>query len=301
MREAGESGLTREEGIGLGVAVLAHVALIVALTLNPLGRHAEPPPQRMTVSLADLVANQDTSPKPDARAAPDVAPQTGEEQLAAKPAVAPEPQPTLAPKPEPKPVPKPQPKPEPKPAAKPKPEPKPASKPQPKPEPKPEPKREVAKPKPETKPAGDPHGKAHPDKKPGKSSFADEMLRGLPGDTTPGKDKGSPGQQAAPIAAASVVSMISRQIKPHWSAPEGVDSDKLVTVIAWSLNPDGSLAGRPIVLSQSGITDSNRAQAGRHAEMAIRAVRLAAPFNLPAAVLAQYRRFEFRFDRKLSQ
>jgi len=49
------------------------------------------------------------------------------------------------------------------------------------------------------------------------------------------------------------------------------------------------------------ITEGNRPQAQRHAELAIRAVKLAAPFNLPPQVYSQYHRFKFSFDRKLSQ
>jgi hypothetical protein len=48
-----------------------------------------------------------------------------------------------------------------------------------------------------------------------------------------------------------------------------------------SLNRDGTLAGEPRV-TQTGITDSNRGQAALHRERAIRAVKLAAPFKLPA-------------------
>jgi len=335
--------LTREEAIGLAVAVVAHAALIAALTLSPLGRHVEPPPQRMTVTFADTVADQSTSPKPAAQAAPDVAPDLGEHdqadqpQPAAAPAPEPKPQPRPEPKPkpkpEPKPVPKPEPTPEPKPQPKPKPQVKPAPKPEPKPEPKPAPKpkpearpKPEAKPKPEPKPkaeakhrpeprdetrpepkaearpkGGDTHARAHPDKPVGGSKIDNNFLKGIAGVTSPGTDKVSPADKPAPVSAASVISAISRQIKPHWTAPQGVDAEKLVTVVAWSLNPDGTLAGRPEVVSQSGITDSNRPQAQRHAELAIRAVQLAAPFNLPPQVYAQYHRFKFSFDRKLSQ
>ena len=112
----------------------------------------------------------------------------------------------------------------------------------------------------------------------------------------------SPAEAVGPVPVASLVSAISREIKPNWTAPQGVDADKLVTVLAWDMNPDGSLAGRPRVVSQSGITDANRAQAQRHAELAIRAVQLAAPFNLPAQYYSAWKRIkEFRFDRKLSQ
>jgi hypothetical protein len=56
------------------------------------------------------------------------------------------------------------------------------------------------------------------------------------------------------------------------------------------------------VVRQEGITDSNRPQAGRHAEQAIRAVQLAAPFDLPDEFYDAWKRVaSFRFDRKLSQ
>ena len=121
-------------------------------------------------------------------------------------------------------------------------------------------------------------------------------------DPKPGAATNPPAAAFGPEVAASLVSGIARQIKPHWTAPQGVDADKLVTVLAWSLNPDGSLAGRPQVVQQLGITDTNRTQAQRHAEQAIRAVQLAAPFNLPAPYYAKWKRVaSFRFDRKLSQ
>ena len=306
-------GLTGEEALGLGVAIAAHAALIAALTLSPLGRKVQPPPQRMTVSLADAVSDQSTSPKPDAQAAPDQAPDLGEPDHADQP-LPPAPPPPVAkpePAPKPKPVAKPEPKPEPKPIPKPAPKPKPEPKPEPKPkaEPKPKPEHQPAAkakaepaPKEHDKPAGgDTRAHPHPAKPTGGSRIDQSFLNGIPGSTTPGTDKVSPGDKPAAVSAADVRSAISRQIKPHWTAPQGIDVEKLITVVAFSLNPDGTLAGRPVLKTQEGITDANRAQAQRHVELAIRAVQLAAPFHLPAAVYAQYRRFEFRFDRKLSQ
>lgn len=315
MRETRFSGLTREEGLGLVVALAAHGALIAWLTLSPLGRPVQPPPQRMTVTIADTLADQATSPKPDAQAAPDLAPDLGEAKPAEVPEAIPVPVPVPKPvaKPEPKPVAKPVPKPEAKPAPKPKPEPvakpRPKAEAKPEPKPKPEPKAKAepkpkpeAKARPEAKPAGgDAHARAHPDKPAGGSRIDTNFLKGIAGVTSPGTDKVAPADKPAALAASTVVSLIARQIKPHWTAPQGVDAEKLVTVIGWSLNPDGSLAGRPVVVSQSGITDINRPQAQRHAELAIRAVQLAAPFTLPAQVYTQFKRFEFRFDRKLSQ
>jgi hypothetical protein len=192
---------------------------------------------------------------------------------------------------------------EPKAEARPRAEAKPRAEPKPKAEVRPRDEKKVeARPKAETRPAGgDAHARAHPEKPVGGSKIDNNFLKGIAGVTSPGTDKVSPADKPAQVSAASVISAISRQIKPHWTAPQGVDAEKLVTVIAWSLNPDGSLAGPPEVVSQSGITDGNRPQAQRHAELAIRAIKLAAPFNLPPQVYSQYHRFKFSFDRKLSQ
>ncbi|MEY4238493.1 MAG: hypothetical protein RL339_1094, partial [Pseudomonadota bacterium] len=95
---------------------------------------------------------------------------------------------------------------------------------------------------------------------------------------------------------------IARQLKPHWKIPQGAEAELLVTVLEWRLKPDGSLDGAPRVVRQEGITDANRAQAARHAEQAIRAVRLAAPFNLPEEYYPAWRLISnSRFDRKLAQ
>jgi protein TonB len=132
----------------------------------------------------------------------------------------------------------------------------------------------------------------------GGTRLGDDFLRGV----SDGDREGS-GTPAATFGAAEQASLsqaINRQLKPHWSAPSGADADKLVTVLAWELNQDGSLAGRPRVVSQAGITESNRPQADLHAERAIRAVQLAAPFNLPDQFYDKWRRIrEWRFDRRL--
>jgi hypothetical protein len=100
---------------------------------------------------------------------------------------------------------------------------------------------------------------------------------------------------------ASLASAVARQLKPHWAPPDGIDVDQLATTVEWSLNPDGSLAGQPRVVAQTGVTASNRAQAGRHKEQAIRAVVLSAPFTLPKDFYAAWRTLRFKFDRNLSQ
>ena len=91
------------------------------------------------------------------------------------------------------------------------------------------------------------------------------------------------------------------RLKPHWQAPQGLDADLLVTILAFDLNRDGTLTGLPRVVRQEGIDESNRPQAARHAEQATRAVQLAAPFELSPELYDAWRHVAFRFDRKLGQ
>ncbi|QYU66609.1 hypothetical protein J4558_16725 [Leptolyngbya sp. 15MV] len=75
-----------------------------------------------------------------------------------------------------------------------------------------------------------------------------------------------------------------------------------MTVLRFRLNENGTLAGRPTLVRQTGVNDTNRAQAGRHAEQAIRAVQLAAPFDLPPEYYEAWRNVTaFSFDWRLSQ
>ncbi|WP_338467737.1 hypothetical protein RXV95_04060 [Novosphingobium sp. ZN18A2] len=277
MRDRAAPTFSREERIALAIAIAAHVALVVALALGARASGPIKPPQRMTVTFSDNVQLKSTSPEPDAQSMPDVAPQRGE--------VPPEPEPPL-------------PMTRPQPDAKPQPVP---------PLPRPAPTHAAApKPRPQSKPAPpkkkDERPRRRPDAPEGGSLIGNDFLQGVPGTNAPGTSKNPPADAIGPAVAASLSSAIARQLKPHWNAPQGVDADKLVTVLAWSMNSDGSLAGRPRVVRQFGITPSNRAQAARHAELAIRAVELAAPFNLPPKYYDAWKRVaEFRFDRKLSQ
>jgi len=297
MSASSSSGLSRQEALALFVALAAHMALIGGLTLAPPGKTIMSPPERMTVTFADEIAEQSVSPNPNVEAAPDIAPVLGE------------PAPELAP-PQPAPVVPPQPKPAPQPV----PQPKPATRAEACSQAGAAAARHACAPE-AGGPAGGqartaqacrrscrcasapPYGCAERG-----SRLGNDFLSGIPGSTNPGTARTPPAAAFGPEVAASLVSGIARQIKPHWTAPQGVDADKLVTVLAWSLNPDGSLAGKPVVVQQLGISDANRAQAQRHAEQAIRAVQLAAPFELPAPYYAKWKRVSsFRFDRKLSQ
>jgi outer membrane biosynthesis protein TonB len=283
--------LRSEERIGLGVAVAFHLALVALLLWRPPLGDVMTPPDRIEVTLSDDVALKSTSPEPMSDARPDVAPELGElpppepEAVPPPPRVMPEPQP--APRPQPRPVAAP--KPVPRPVARPAPRPSPRAKPAAKPAPRPAAK---APAKPAAKPAA----------RPGGSRIGKDFLEGVQGGRATGASRNPPAQAAGPQVQAALASAISRQLKPHWQQPDGVDVDKIVTVLSWELNPDGSLAGSPRVVSQTGITASNSPQAKRHAEQAIRAVRLAAPFDLPSQYYSSWKRVgSFRFDWKLNQ
>ncbi|WP_095011448.1 energy transducer TonB [Tsuneonella mangrovi] len=262
--------LSHEERIGLGVALGLHVLLAVVLILQPNSRQPLPQPERMTVNLATDVGLQAQAPAPvpDSRAA--MAP-----ELAPEPA----PLPQVQPAPEP-----------PRPVA--------TTAPKPKPAPKSVPQPKTVPPKPVAKQAP---AKSAPSKKAGGSLIGSNFLAGS-GSSTTTDDTRIPASQIGPSARASVVQAIIRQIKPHWQAPQGADADLLVTVLSFRLNPDGSLAGTPRVVSQSGVTASNRPQAPLHAERAIRAVELAAPFNLPPEYYNVWKTIDgAKFDRNLSK
>lgn len=136
---------------------------------------------------------------------------------------------------------------------------------------------------------------------PGGSRLGEDFLKGVAGAPV-SKATGAPAAATGPAVQSALAGSISRQLKPHWTVPQGADAEKLVTILAWSLNRDGSLAGTPQLVRQEGVTEVNRAQAARHAEQAVRAVQLASPFSLPNEHYDAWRRVaSFRFDRKLSQ
>jgi protein TonB len=179
----------------------------------------------------------------------------------------------------------------------------------PDPEPVVEPVREVVRPTPRQtvaptsratqRPTPTPTPRATPTRQAGGTRLGDDFLQGV-GGSERSNARGTPAATFGPAEQASLQQAINRELRPHWSAPQGVDAEKLVTVLAWELNADGSLAGRPRLVSQSGITDSNRPQAALHAERAIRAVQLAAPFDLPEEFYDKWKRItSWRFDRRL--
>ena len=284
-------GLRPEERAGLLLALAAHAGLVTWLALKPPAPAPIPPPERMTVTISDQIAARSTSPDPSAQAAPAVAPVLAENPV---PAPAPNPEPQVQAQPQPRPAPRVAPAPQPVPRPAPALRPQPVQRAAPQPQPRPAPAKAVQQPARQqpAKPAGG-----------GGSRIGSDFFKGLAGGQTPNaRSKGQPAQDIGPAVRSALSGAIARQLKPHWVAPQGVDADQLVTVLAFDLNPDGSLAGSPRLVSQSGVTDANRPQAQRHVEQAIRAVRLAAPFDLPTDLYSAWKHVaSFRFDRKLSQ
>lgn len=280
-------GMSREECIGLVVAIAAHIGLFAWLALAPSRSTFQPPPDRMTVSLSDEVAPEVTSPEPMAQAAPETAPTLGE--AAPEPAQLPE---IAPPEPAPRVIASPLPRPAPpvaKPTARPAP---PIAKPTAKP---------VAKPSAIASAPTNTRTRRRPDAPAGANRVGNDFLKGIPGGEARGAAQNPPAAHAGPQVAASLRQAISRELKPHWVAPQGAEADLLSTKLKVTLNRDGSLAGAPQFVSQKGQTDANKPQQGRHIEQAIRAVRLAAPFDLPEAYYDQWKVITPTFDRRLSQ
>lgn len=134
----------------------------------------------------------------------------------------------------------------------------------------------------------------------GGSRLGDNFLEGA-GNSTRTEETRTPASQIGASAKASLFQAVSRQLRPHWQPPSGPDVERIVTKVRFRLNPDGSLSGRPSVVGQSGVNDTNRTQAGRHGEQAVRAVQLAAPFDLPEEYYEAWKLITVDFDWKLSQ
>ncbi len=321
--------MDRTERTGIAIALIGHVGLF-ALLMSGLLQPAklpkienEPVEVELVSEIAPVSRAPDPSPTPPA---PKLAPESGSPvDAAAAPDPIAEPPPVTRPvaPPPPKPEPKPEPRPVPKPVP---PKPKPAL---PKPAPiKPAPARPAmpTRPAPIAKPAtGKPRPPAAvgtPSQKPvirpgtsrpGTAVRPTGALNGLlngvgaAAGTSPAPKPAAAAKPGPPAIDKAVVLQalaqeIGRQIKPRWKSPTGADVDQLVTKLSWDLNPDGSLAGEPRFVSQSGENPSNQSQAKLHRENAIKAVRAAAPFKLPAEHYALWKSIiSFRFDKRLSQ
>ncbi len=251
-----------EERIGLLVALALHVGVVAVMLLQPVRDDAMPIPERMTVSLASEVSLESTAPDPVA-----------DSRAAIAPTLADDPAPTTV-------------------------EELPSEA-----QSDPEPTRPSVQPttRPTTRATQTPRTPPSATPTPrGGSRIGSDFLPGSGGSTTT-DDTRIPASQIGASAQASLRSAITRQLRPHWTAPQGVDAEKLVSVASWRLNPDGSLSGRPKCNTvSSSITPSNRPQANLHCERVIRAIQLAAPFDLPDQFYNGWKTISsWRFDRRL--
>jgi protein TonB len=293
----GEAAFRSEERIGLLAALLLHGALLAVLLVQTVRREVSVFRERMTGSLVSEVGLEAASPDPVAESRAALAP-----ELAEQPAL-PAPQPAARPAPEP-PQARPQPRPEPRPQPR-------AS---PKPEPKPEPTR-AARPSPAPSPPAPTRERSRPDRTPapaarstsapssapraGGSRIGEDFLEGRGSSTTTSETR-APAATFGRAERAALSAAITRQLRPHWSAPSGLEAELLVSTVSWELNRDGTLKGVPRCrTSPDSITESNRPQAPLHCERAIRAVQRAVPFNLPEQFYDRWKALEWQFDRRL--
>ena len=132
------------------------------------------------------------------------------------------------------------------------------------------------------------------------SLLGPNLLRGI------GNDRNStsntpPAAQMTGQARANIGQAIQRQVQPcaDRQIDPGPGANRIVTEISLSLNPDGSLAGRPRAGRQSGLDDENRRYAARVADLAVASFVGCAPLRgLPAdlyAVPGGWRSFTLRY------
>jgi len=266
--------IDRREGIGIGVAIVAHAALfaLLSLTILPKVDPLEIKPTPIEVSLTDEVGLVSEAPVIE-REAP-------AERLAEVPGPPELDSPPPVPETQPEPVAKPDPTP-----------PKAAPAPAPKPQPKAEAKKSnpaPAKAQPKTERAA-----ARP------TGRLTGITDGLTDQPSKGKATTPQASQIGAAVKSALGAEIIRQLRPHWRSPTGADVELLRTRVEIRLNKDGTLAAPPRILSQEGVTASNRPQAELHRERAIAAVKLAAPFRLPAEYYEAWKLITPTFDRRL--
>lgn len=260
--------IARADQKGFGFAVVAHLLLFAALTIGIAKRvpPVQPPQEAMDVQLVDAVGLRSAAPNPATEA-----PQEMQAPDQAPPQEAPPPAPSPTP-PQPKPVEvKPQPTP---------PSPTPALKPKPQPPQKAlsdilKDVRSTAK----NEQAGS-DARAKADR--ASSEKVGALLKGVIGASA---GKGETARASITGAAMNgLAAAIKRQVQPCYELGglSGTPAMEIVTTLRLRYNKDGSVAGNPQLVEQTGISPANRAYAQQIAEVARRAVLRCAPVHLPA-------------------
>jgi hypothetical protein len=257
--------MDRAEIAGLGVAAAGHAALLVALSLGfAATRLPVPRSDPIEVELVGEVGLESASPTPAAAPpAPLLAEEPGPPEMPAAPRLQPVPQPA---------------------PGSPAPSPQPADR-------TPPPKAAAAPPR------------AQPAARPAQSRSSGRLsglLTGVSEQESDSRSANRPAATAGPAVQASLGAEVRRQLKPHWKAPTGADAEQLRTEIVIALAESGQVTDVRIV-GTSGQTASNRPQVKLHQEQAVRAVRLASPFRLPAQYYEAWKSLRVTFDKRLSQ
>jgi hypothetical protein len=110
----------------------------------------------------------------------------------------------------------------------------------------------------------------------------------------------APAGPSAVRVPAEIMASAAAQVRRCYRTPRG-GPRSIGTRLRVRLNQDGSLAGLPVILSQSGVTPANRMFAARMAEAASLAVIRCAPLRLPAQYYARgWEEFEIVFSPRIS-
>jgi outer membrane biosynthesis protein TonB len=263
--------MQRTEQTGLGISLVGHVAIFAALSLGLFAatKPMIPPTQPIDIQIVDKVGLTDTAPEPPkVEPAQSVAPVVGPPEEAPTPEPAPVQREAVAP-PKPAPTPKPAPKAVVKPSVKPAPS------------------------KPTVKPSVAPARG---------SKLGSDFLKGVSDRPSPSTSQAPRVVSVGPAQQAAIGRLIREQLKPHWKAPTGPDSEQLRTELRVRLAKDGTVISVEVI-GTTGQTDSNRGQVRPHQEAAMKAVRLASPFvGLPAEYYSAWGVLEtVGFDKRLSQ
>ncbi len=274
--------MDRAERYGIGLAAAGHVALFGLLSVgflatpNPLKLESKP----IDISLVDAVALEASAPSTPEPPASSVAPETGPPEEAPPPAetiaeplpAPPVAQPAPAPLPKPAPVAKPAP---PKPVAK-------AAATKPAPLAKAAPKAATKAAPAATKAAGTNPAATRP--RPRGSLLGDDFRKSLAISSERGTGQAPRAAVASATAVAGLGDAIARQVQPcaNRIPNPGPGANQIRSKLRLRMNPDGTLATRPVLTGQTGITDENSRYAQRVGELATAAIIQCAAYKLPA-------------------
>ena len=113
---------------------------------------------------------------------------------------------------------------------------------------------------------------------------SDDFLKGITPEKAPGKAQAPHAQAISALAMNGLAAAIKRQIQPCYELGSlaGTPAMSIVTTLNLRFNKDGSIAGTPTLVGQTGLDDTNGSYAKQIAEVGRRAVLRCAPLKLPS-------------------